>query len=85
MLKEILISACKELFKLAKLFFFPVSLGLTIGYFCALYVKVTEPHYKNLNGREFFWCGIVVILLVFLDFLIARSFIRYLKKRKRKQ
>lgn len=60
--------------------FFAFSLPLVIVYIYALQDKITRPGLKNLNDRELIWFGLLALVLVAIDFLILRRFIRALTK-----
>jgi MFS superfamily sulfate permease-like transporter len=48
---------------------FLIFSGLIIlAYFSALYEKIIRPNFKNLNNKEFMWAGIIVLVLIIIDF-----------------
>jgi hypothetical protein len=81
MLKEFFYSV----FNFIKFLFFFISIFLIGSYFKILYDERTcDIRLRNLTDHDLLWLGIWAAVLIFMDVLIAISFFRYLKNRKRK-
>lgn len=60
--------------------FLIVSTLIVVVYSLALYEKVVRPNFKNLNDWQFFWAGVVVVVLVVIDVSIVRRFVRAIRR-----
>ena len=49
---------------------------LTIAFSVALKGKIENPHFKNLNTKEFIICGILLIGLIFISFKIVSAYFK---------
>lgn len=62
--------------------FFICTFFLVIVYFEMLWDKIARPQFKNINGQQVFFFGLLAIVFVILDVLIAKRFIRLIRGRK---
>lgn len=53
---------------IGKIIFLLFTIYLIIPFSMALYMKINEPHFKNLNPKEFIILGIVLLVFVFINF-----------------
>jgi hypothetical protein len=56
------------------------SLILVILYFSMIWAKIMTPEVKNMNGQESILFGLLAVLLLGLDFVIARYLIKQLNR-----
>ncbi|MBD1397523.1 hypothetical protein H9Q13_10125 [Pontibacter sp. JH31] len=58
------------------------SLLIFIAYFGLLYEKIVMPQFKNMGTAGFFFWGFFVAILLALDVLIVRQFIKRFRNKK---
>lgn len=60
-------------------FFLIVSALLILLYVFALSDKIIHPQYKNLPLKYYSWLGLIMIVLLIVDYFIIKRFIEELK------
>jgi hypothetical protein len=66
----------KSFINLGLIVFLGLSFFVVILYFLALYEKISKPTFKNLSTDDFKSFGVVVFVIVVLDYLIIERFLR---------
>jgi len=83
-LGQLLLKTSKPIWFLC-LFLFVIGNGFLISiYLGALYERIVNPSYKNLNNEEFIYFGAFLFGFVIVDILIIRMFIRKIRSRFKK-
>lgn len=61
---------------IGKIIFLAFTIYLTIPYFIALKIKFEEPHFKNLNTKEFILFGIILTIFFFINYKFLSPYFR---------
>jgi len=64
-------------FKLiGKIIFLIFTIYLIVPYSIALVMKIEEPHFKNLNTKEFIIFGIILLGFIFVNYKLFSSYFK---------
>ncbi|PTX21058.1 hypothetical protein C8N40_10227 [Pontibacter mucosus] len=66
---------------ISSIVFLLCSLLIFIAYFGLLYEKIVRPQFKKMGTADFFFWGYFVAILLALDVLIVRQFIKRLRNK----
>jgi hypothetical protein len=54
--------------KCLKILFLLATVYLLVPYTIGLYGKISQPHFKNISLLDYFWIGLILMVMILLNF-----------------